>query len=58
MTKPSEIHIKHPGAFTAKAKAHGKTVQQFANQVLSNKSNYSTATVKQAVFAKNFGKKK
>ena len=54
------IHIKekNKGKFTRKAKAHGKGVQEFARQVLANKDNYSTATVKQANFARNFGGRK
>ena len=51
----SNINIKasHKGLFTAKAKAHHESVQQFANQVLADKQDYSPATVKQANFAKN-----
>ena len=51
------IHIKESkkGTFTAAAKAHGKSVQAFASQVLANKDNYSPAMVKKANFARNFG---
>lgn len=53
----STIHIKpeNKGKFTAKAKAKGKGVQEFANQVLANKERYSASTVKQANFAHVFG---
>lgn len=49
------IHIKPSkrGTFTAAAKKHGKSVQEFASQVLANKDNYSSAMVKKANFAKN-----
>ena len=49
-----EIHIKksHEGLFTQKANRAGMGVQEFASHVLANKDNYSTATVKQANFAK------
>lgn len=49
------IHIKpsKKGTFTAAAKRHGKSVQEFASQVLANKDNYSSAMVKKANFAKN-----
>ena len=52
-----DIHIKESkkGTFTAAAKAHGKSVQAFASQVLANKDNYSHAMVKKANFARNFG---
>lgn len=55
MANKSGIHINpaHKGAFTKKAKAAGMSVQGFASKVLSNKSNYSPSTVKQANFAKN-----
>ena len=49
------INIKpsRKGTFTAAAKRHGKSVQEFASQVLANKDNYSTAMVKKANFASN-----
>lgn len=52
------IHIKPSkrGTFTAAAKKHGKSVQSFASQVLSNKENYSPAMVKKANFARNAAK--
>jgi len=55
MPKKTSIHIKpsREGLFTAKAKRAGMSVQAFASKVLANKDRYSTATVKQANFAKN-----
>ena len=52
------IYIKPSkrGTFTAAAKAHGKSVQGFASQVLANKDNYSSAMVKKANFARNASK--
>lgn len=52
------IYIKPSkrGTFTAAAKKHGKSVQEFASQVLANKDNYSTAMVKKANFARNAAK--
>lgn len=49
------IHIKpeNRGKFTAKAKAAGKGVQQYAAQVLKKGSSASPATKKQANFARN-----
>jgi hypothetical protein len=49
------IHIKESkkGTFTAAATKHGKSVQEFAKQVLANKENYSPAMVKKANFAHN-----
>lgn len=49
------IHIKPSkrGTFTAAAKKHGKSVQEFASQVLANKDRYSPAMVKKANFARN-----
>lgn len=49
------IHIKPSkrGTFTAAAKKHGKSVQEFASQVLANKENYSPTMVKKANFARN-----
>lgn len=51
----SGIHIKESkkGTFTKAAKAHGKGVQEFANQVLANPDNYSPAMRKKAQFAHN-----
>jgi hypothetical protein len=52
------IYIKPSkrGTFTAAAKKHGAGVQEFAERVLSNKENYSTAMVKKANFARNAAK--
>jgi hypothetical protein len=47
--------IKHPGAFTAKAKAAGKSVKQEAASVLKKGSHASSKTKKQAVLAKTLG---
>jgi hypothetical protein len=49
------IHIdkNKRGTFTAAATKHGKSVQEFASQVLANKQNYSPAMVKKANFARN-----
>lgn len=56
--KGGSIHIKPSkrGTFTAAAKKHGKSVQEFASQVLAHKENYSSAMVKKANFAKNASK--
>ena len=53
--KENEIKIKpsKEGTFTAAAKKHGKSVQDFASQVLNNKDDYSPAMVKKANFARN-----
>ncbi len=42
------------GAFTKKAKAAGKSVQAYANQVLKKGSKASTKTKRQASLAKTF----
>ena len=49
------IHIdpSKRGTFTAAAKKHGKSVQEFASQVLANKENYSPTMIKKANFARN-----
>lgn len=56
--KGKDIHIKPSkrGTFTAAAKKHNKSVQAFANQVLSNPGKYSKAMRKKAQFAKNASK--
>lgn len=53
-----KIHIKPSkrGTFTAAAKKHGKSVQEFASQVLANKEDYSPDMVKKANFARNAAK--
>lgn len=50
-----DIHIKPSkrGTFTKAAKAHGMSVQGFANRVLRNPSKYSAAMRKKANFAHN-----
>lgn len=52
------IHIapSKRGTFTAAAKKHGKSVQEFASQVLANPDNYSPAMRKKANFARNAAK--
>lgn len=49
------IHIKKSkeGTFTAAAKKHHMGVQEFANRVLANPDNYSSAMRKKANFARN-----
>jgi hypothetical protein len=47
--------IKHPGAFTAKAKAAGKSVKGEISSVLKKGSHASSKTKKQAVLAKTLG---
>ena len=55
MANKSGIHIKpaNKGKFTAKAKAAGMGVQQYASKVLAKGSKASGATKKQANFARN-----
>lgn len=48
--------IKHPGAFTAKAKAAGKSVSQYAASVTKPGSKASTTTKRQANLAKTLKK--
>ena len=48
--------IKHPGAFTKKAKAHGMTPAQFRAKVLAHKEDYPAKTEKQAQLAKTLSK--
>ena len=58
------IHInpKHKGEFTAEAKAHGKSVHQFAEYVMHHKNKEPVAVRKRASFAleaeSHFGKKR
>ncbi|MGA2937292.1 MAG: hypothetical protein ABSF52_09370 [Syntrophobacteraceae bacterium] len=51
----SSIHINpaHKGEFTRKANAAGKSVQEYANEVLAPGSKASGSTKKQANFARN-----
>ena len=44
------------GAFTAKAKAAGMSVQAFAAHVTANEGKYDTKTIRQAVLAQRFNK--
>ena len=44
--------IKRPGAFTAKAKAAGMSVSEYANKVSKPGSTASTRTKRQAALAK------
>ena len=48
-----QIKPENKGKFTKKADVKDMTVQEFANEVMNNKEDYSTTTVKQANFAKN-----
>jgi len=54
--KPREEVVKRPGAFTAKAKAAGKSTAGYATQVLKEGSKASTRTKKQAALAQTFAK--
>lgn len=60
LKKGNKIKIKpeNKGKFTAQAKRAGYGVQEFARHVLANKDKYSSATVKRANFARNFGGRK
>jgi hypothetical protein len=48
--------IKHPGAFTKKAKSAGKSISSYAASVLKKGSKASTKTKKQAALAKTLAK--
>ena len=50
---PMRIKIKHPGAFTRKAKAAHMSVSGYAAKVLRKKSRATTTTKRQANFARN-----
>ena len=52
---PIYIKPSKRGTFTAAAKQRGMGVQEFANKVLTNKDNHSSAMVKKANFARVFG---
>lgn len=56
--KGGGIHIdpSKKGTFTAAAKKHGQSVQEFARRVLANKDEYSSSMVKKANFARNAAK--
>ena len=49
----NKIKPSKKGTFTKTAKAHGKSVSEFENQVLSHKENYSPEMVKKANFSHN-----
>lgn len=53
MAKKSMFADLDKGAFTAKSKKAGKSVQAYADQVLAEGSKASPKTKKQAQFAKN-----
>jgi hypothetical protein len=44
--------IKHPGAFSKKAKEAGKTVSEYENEVLKKGSKAPKLTRRQAILAK------
>lgn len=48
--------VKHPGAFTRKAKAHSMSVPKYASEVKNGKEPASGATEKQATLAQTFEK--
>ena len=48
--------VKHPGAFTKKAKARGLSVAAFAAKVRANPDRYDDTTVRQANLAKTLRK--
>lgn len=48
--------IKHPGAFTRKAKQAGKSVSEYAAQVTQEGSQASPTTKRQAALAKTLAK--
>lgn len=50
---PINIKPKNRGKFTAAANRAGKSVQEYASQILANKDHYSTILIKRANFAKN-----
>jgi len=55
-TKWIQKAIKHPGAFTKKAKKAHMSVQQYANKVTKPGAKVSTQTKRQANLAKTLGK--
>lgn len=48
--------VKHPGAFTQKAKAHGVSVKKYASEVKSGAVPADSTTEKQATLAQTFEK--
>ncbi len=51
-----EIKKKNEGKFREFAKQHGKTSMEMADYVLSHKKDFTASRIKQANFARNFGK--
>ena len=56
MTNWIQGAVKHPGAFTAKAKKRGMTVAKFAAQVRANPERYDETTLRQANLARTLRK--
>ncbi len=52
--KPRGQVVKHPGAFTRKAKAAGESTSDFASTVKSSPGKYSSQTRKQASLDRAF----
>lgn len=48
--------VKHPGAFTRKAKAHGVSVKKYASEVMTGKAKADGSTKRQASLAQTFEK--
>lgn len=48
--------IKHPGAFTKKAKAAGMSVAGFASKIAAHPGNFSTTTRRQGALARTLRK--
>lgn len=48
--------VTHPGAFTAKSKAHKLSVPMFASKVMDGKEKADTKTKRQASLAQTFAK--
>lgn len=47
------VNPKHRGDFTALAKSHGMSVQEFAKHVMANTDMFSAHVIHMAMFAKN-----
>ena len=54
--KPKSQVVKHPGAFSAKAKKAGMSTSAYASKVTAKGSKASTQTKRQANLAKTFAK--
>lgn len=52
--KPKSQVVKHPGAFTRKAKSAGESTGDFARTVKSSPGKYSSQTRKQAALDRAF----